>query len=416
MGLIQMGNFQFQWGRSLKLRYPNTPELFPQVLMSEGKPELIEVTNENAFQMFINTAEVYSVINRRGYMLASGVWKHYKTIGDKVEEIKNSDVVQLLENPNPLCNGNDFLRMWNENELVHGNNYMYKLTSQSIFPEIPATLTNLIATQIRINTTGKWWDQRRIEDIIQSYEYLYGGINTDKHIFNTRDIIHTKNVGSMNPIKGDSPLIPLNMEINNIRSAKKFRNTINSNNGALGILSSQTGGNGAIPLTPVERARIEKEYREHYGIKDSQSKILMSQSGSLKWEPMSYPTKDLMLFESVSADFRSVIDRFGMNDMIFSREKGATFTNLAEGLKHAYQVTVIPDADEKAMRLSKEFGLVEKGEFLCLDYDHLPILQKNEKEKAEILDRKANAVQKLKTSGVYSDDEIRGIAGFDIQE
>lgn len=406
MALIELGGFRFEFGRQRKLSYPHTPELYP-TFIQEGKPEIIEVTNENAYQLYITTAELYAVISRRGYLLASGVWKHYKTNGDKLEEVVNSEVVKLLENPNVLVNGNDFLRQWNENLLVSGNNYMYALRGFSS-QEVPTTLNNITPYNVQIKTTGKIWTATKIEQIISAYQYEY---DIEKYEnFSPNEIIHSKMLTGINPIKGDTPLIALNMELSNIRAAKQFRNVIMTKNGALGMLTPKTANAaGSIPLTTDERMRIEKEYQKEYGTKKNQSKVLMAQT-ALDWVAMTYPTKDLMLFEEVNEDFKRIIDVFGLNVNIFSQEKASTFTNLAEGLKQAYQSTVIPDAEEKAMQISRALNLVSKGEFLALDYSKIPVLQENQKELSERLEKVANAVAKLKETMIYSDQEIREMA------
>ena len=215
MGLIQIGGLAFEWGRGRKIPYPNTPDLFPSYLLNEGRAEELQISSDNAYQLYITTAEVFAVIQRRGYLLASGCWKHYKTIGDRVEEVKGSPFVNLLENPNPLMNGNDFLRQWSENLLVYGNNYAYELRGVSS-QEVPFTINSLNPSQMRIKTTGKIWTATTIEEIIQYYEYLYGQSTEQKERFETKDILHTSLFSGSNPIKGDSPLIPLNMEIANI--------------------------------------------------------------------------------------------------------------------------------------------------------------------------------------------------------
>lgn len=411
---VKVGRLRFGWGKDA---YVDNLPLSPSILNLSGRAQWEEITNENAYRMFLTTAEVYAVVRRRGFMLASGVWKHYRIKRDgSVEEIKNSPAVRLLENPNPLMSGNDFLRQWSENELVHGNNFMSTIygTLREL-QEIPSALHNLPPHRVEIKTTGRVFRQTRIEDIIEEYRLQLDGGAPPYDIYATDEIIHSKIINGANPIKGDSPLIPLYMEIGNIRAAKQFRNVIMTKNGALGMLTNKSAtGNGAIPVTTEERQRIERQYREHYGIHDQQIQVMIAQ-GALEWQAMVYPTKELMLFEEVSADFRMVMDTYGLNDNLFSKEKGSTFTNLQDGLKHAYQVTTIPEADEKAMTLSKQFGMIDRGQFLSLEYDHLPILQKNEKEKAEILDKKASAVQKLQKTGLYTDDEMRGIADFEVQ-
>ena len=43
---------------------------------------------------------------------------------------------------------------------------------------------------------------------------------------------------------------------------------------------------------------------------------------------MSFPTKDLQLFEEVEDDMRVMLDTFGLNDNLFSKIKGSTFNNV----------------------------------------------------------------------------------------
>jgi phage portal protein BeeE len=179
--------------------------------------------------------------------------------------------------------------------------------------------------------------------------------------------------------------------------------------GALGILSNNSkDSQGAIPLTPAERERLDKEYNRMFGIQKEKSQVIMTNT-ALTWQAMTFPTKDLMLFEEVNADFNSIIDQYGLNDNLFTRDKGATYENLAEGMKQAYQSTIIPEAEELAMNRSQLFGLVERGEWLELDYSHIPALQENLKEKAEVLEKKANAFNTLLQTGQYSTAELKEI-------
>lgn len=382
--------------------YSNTPYIPQNSFLLTGQPEWIETQTENLYEIYMTTPQLYAVIQRRGYLLASGQWKHYNKDG---EEIENSPFVELLENPNPLLNGNDFIRQWNENKCVFGNNYEYILKGFST-QEVPSGLSNLDPSRMRIKTTGKTYKQTKIEDIISKYELLSsdGGILDQ---FDPKEINHMRIVNGTNIIQGDTPFRPLFRPISNIRAAYSFRNVIMNKKGALGILSnSQKDSVGGIPVTPQERQRIEKEYQQQYGIDDKQMQVIITNS-SLDWKPMSYPTKDLMLFEEVDADTRVIIDAYGLNDNIFSREKGSTFTNLAEGLKQAYQETIIPEAEELAMNRSKLFGLVEKGEFLHLDYSHIPVLQSDKNKEADILDKKVKAIKTLSETGLYSADEIK---------
>jgi len=300
--------------------------------------------------------------------------------------------------------GNDLIRQWNENKCIYGNNYEY--VNRAFSTADPSTLFNLPPAQIEMLISGKIYKQTKIDEIILGYK-LITGITIEP--FETKDINHTRVVNGKNPVKGESPMIPLHMPISNIRAAYGFRNVIITKKGALGILSNHAkDSSGAIPLSQIERERLEKEYQRAYGLGEKQSQVIMTNS-SLNWQPMTYPTKDLMLFEEVDSNFRTIIDQYGLNDNLFSQGKGATYENMAEGLRQAYQSTIIPEAEELSLNRTMLFGLEKKGEFLELDYSRIPILQENEKEKSEILEKKANALNILSQLGTYSAQELKDI-------
>jgi hypothetical protein len=148
-----------------------------------------------------------------------------------------------------------------------------------------------------------------------------------------------------------------------------------------------------------------------YGVGDKQSSVIITDA-SLNWTPMSYPTKDLMLFEEIDNNKRIIIDAYGLNENIFSRMQGSTYENMREGEKIAYQDTIIPEAEDYARGLSEFLGLTQKGEWLELCYDHLPILQEDEGKKAEVMTKKAAAISSL--SAIYTPDEIKNILGLEI--
>jgi phage portal protein BeeE len=202
------------------------------------------------------------------------------------------------------------------------------------------------------------------------------------------------------------------MELSNIRSAKQFRNVIMTKRGALGLLVNQSSDSvGSISLESDERESMEKQFKDSYGIEDDQMQTVIT-GANMRYEAMSYPTKDLMLFEEVNENFNRIIDTYGMNVNLFSKTKGSTFENLSQGLKQAYQSTIIPRAEEVAMNKTEEMGMDGKTQWLEIDYSKIPVLQENEKEKSEILNNKANATQTLINSG-YSLDEVKDIISFD---
>ena len=124
---------------------------------------------------------------------------------------------------------------------------------------------------------------------------------------------------------------------------------------------------------------------------------------------MSYPTKDLLLFEELTADKLALVDAFGLNQYIFSQEKGATFSNVKDGIKMAYNDTIIPEAKKIYNNISEQIGLEKEGLRLVPKFDHLPVLQKDKLESSQALNSRADALNKIIQAGVELTDALTGI-------
>jgi len=398
--LQNLGRF-FGFGKD---RYIKTAWLNHNQILNGKTPQWVSI-NDNEVELFNTTAELQAVIMKKASMYSNGVFKHYQIQGSKIVDLGQTELIKKLENPNPLQSRNE----WLQEEMIHssvfGNSFLYNLKAFKS-QEVPTCIYVLPANKMKVIPTGKIWQQTKLDGIISHYELINYNGNVER--FETMDVIHSKIQNADNPIIGASPFYALQMEISNIRGAKGFRNVLINEHGAIGIISSGNKDNsGGVPLTADERKKVEKQYGKDYGLGDKQSKVLIT-SATLNWQPMVFPTKDLMLFEEISADFMSIINAYGLNDNLFSKEKGSTFANMEEGKKSAYQDTIIPYADDFTYKLSQYLKLDTKNEFLALDYSHIECLQANEEMNSQILERKANAISTLTNVG-YTKEELAKI-------
>ena len=118
-----------------------------------------------------------------------------------------------------------------------------------------------------------------------------------------------------------------------------------------------------------------------------------------------FKTKDLMLFEEVEDDYNVIIDAFGYNRNLLSTTKGTTFENVKESLKLVIQTTIIPEGEAIAGAIQASMPLEGK---LVLDYSHLPIMQENQREQAEVMKLKTETYANLLATDsiLMSDDEF----------
>lgn len=404
-----LGNF-FGSGKD---RWVKTPTYLPPSVYLGKSATWQDISGREAY-LYRTTPELKAVIDKKAVLFSNGVYKHYKVNSKgKPEEIENSPIVARLENPNVLQSRN----LWMENRMINqclfGNDYTYSNYGTRL-SEAPAALWNLIPNRIIINRTGSIWDQTSIEGIIQSYEEITDAKSAN-NIFEPKDIFHNKSSNPLDPLVGLSPLEALQMPISNIRLSYGFRNVMMDEHGALGFITAQKGDSmGPIPLTPEDRIEIEKEYTKTHGIHDGQARVKIINT-PVDFKSTSAPTKDLMLFEEVTADKMAILDEYGLNTHVFASEKGSTYENAREGKKMAYQDSIIPYAEKDCYGLSVLMGLVDQVQWVELDYSHLECLQEDQVKKAETLQKKALAYRALKETGDFSFQNMKVIFDeFDI--
>lgn len=378
-------------------------QIFDPVQILNGKQPLWVTIKNKEEHVFQTTPELYSVIMRKATMYSNGVFKHYKVVNGEDEEVENSEVIKLLNNPNPLQSRTE----WMIEEMVHssifGSSFVYGLKGYNK-QNVPTAFYNLPAGRMQVIPTGKFYQQRKISDIIDSYRLM--NVDGSSQTFEVNDVIYSRTINTTNPLLGLSPLHSLQMPISNIRGAYGYRNVIIEEKGAIGLLS---GGNGkgvsgnAIPLSSEDRNKLEKQYNNDYGTSSKKNKVMITNS-PVNWQPMTYPTKDLMLFEEITADLRIIIDVFGMNEYLFGKEQGSTYANLAEGKRMAYQDCIIPYANDFTSKLTTYMGLDKLNEKIVLDYSHIEALQDNEVDKTTVLKNKVDAMNVLIANGYSAQD------------
>ena len=338
------------------------------------------------------------VVNRVADMLANGQWKCVE-VGDEEKEIKNDEAVRLLNKPNPLQRGNEFLRQYAWNYCVYATEPIYKNTGmKGIGSGKIQALWNLPLWQAQIIPTGKLYDQVSLDAIIEGVRVWYTG---QQITYNINDLIFNAQNIQQNLI-GLSRIPALNKPISNIVGALQTRNIIIHDKGVIGILSAtgKDDGSGVLPLNSNERLNIEQQFRADTDIYGDRSKVKIS-TANIKWNPMSYPVKDLMLFEEIEDDFAVIIGAYGLHRDIFPSVKGATFENQNEAVKSSYQNGIQPIADDLAMVMTEAFGYEGTGKKLILDFSWLPIMKEDELSEAQ-----AKQTETMRRSQLYKDNII----------
>ena len=362
-----------------------------------GSKQAVYLDVDRPYELYNTIAELKQVIDRDAAMFSNMIIKQQSLKDNSVTDITDINLLKLLENPNPLQSQNAWLSNYRQQYLVYGNQFIYKNITTAL-SNYPTTLFNISPKYMSPYLSGKVFDQLKIEDIILYYEYAEA--NSQKKKYEPKDILYTKITDLDNPIIGMSPLTSIRLPLSNTKLAYDYRNIIMGEKGAIGILSNQSKDSmGAIPLRKEEKEAIQNAYLNNYGIGAGQQRIHITEA-SLNWQPMTYPTKDLLLFEEVDANKLTIVDHFGSNINLFS-SKNQTYENVRNAIKQVYQDTIQPAADQFLQALSKFIGLDENYR-LVATYEHIPILQADEVMKAQTTQTYVNTISQLVTSGIIN--------------
>lgn len=359
-----------------------------------GQKTAIWIDTSEAFKHYIEIPELRAVVNKRASMMAGNVPKLVDKDGNEVENHWFNDI---LKKPNATQNWADVVFMLSVNDALFSNSFAY--APKRSFG-IVNTFQPLPSDRIKIITTGKTLKQTEVEGYIEKFVFCYD--DGEKENLEVNEMVYLMTPDGINLINPSSRMDSLKYPLSNIRASYHKRNVLLENIGAIGILSAKNSDiGGAIPMTPEDKKKIQKDWYRR-----SKDELIITES-DVNWQPMSYPTRDLMLFEELNADKLAIVDAYGLNIYVFSTEQGATFTNVRDGIRMAYTDTIIPETQQMYDSIAEQLGLNEEGLKLIADFSNIPVLQQDENEMASALNTRADALNKIMAAGVVLNDEER---------
>jgi HK97 family phage portal protein len=366
--------------------------ILPPAIQVWGKKEAVWLDTGDAWRLYIEIPELRSVINKRATMMSSNIPKLYDKSGKIVEK---HWLLDLINHPNAIQSWSDVIYSIAVQDALYSNVIVYSpirsFQIRNLFVPLPAN-------KIEINLSGKKLKQMDKENLIDNFKFTYDDKSVET--IEWQDAIYLTTADGMNIVKPISRIDTLKYPLSNIQAGYKKRNVLLENIGAIGILSAQqTDMGGAIPMTPEEREQIRKDWYRR-----SKDELIITEA-NVNWQPMSYPTKDLMLFEELTADKIALIDAFGLSINLFSSEKGSTFTNVRDSIRMVFTDTIIPETQQIYNSLISQFGLEKEGYYLEASFDHLPILQNDQKESAEVRKINSETMKILSEIGVILNEE-----------
>ena len=369
--------------------------ILPPASQVWGKKEAVWLDTGDAWRLYIDIPELRAVVDKRASMMSANKPKLYDNKGELVETHWLCDMLKM---PNSTQSWSDVVFTIGVQDALYSNCVIYA-------PQRSFDLRNLFVplpcNNVELMLSGRKLKQMDKENLIDYFKFTYDSGATER--IDWEDAVYLMTADGMNIVKPISRIDSLRYPLSNISAQYKKRNVLLENIGAIGILSAQqTDLGGAIPMTPEERSKIQRDW-----YKRQKDELIITES-NVNWQPMSYPTRDLMLFEELTADKLALIDAYGLSYNLFSKTEGTTFTNVRDSIRMVYQDTIIPETQQFYNSIMQQFGLAEQGYYLKACFDHLPIMQEDEKERAEVMRTRSETLKTIVEMGVtLTEEEMR---------
>lgn len=362
------------------------------------------VSTTDKFALYYEIPELHAVINRYAKMIASA---NPIIVNDKgeIQKTNGNTIFKLIDRPSAMQSWGTMMYMIAVNKCVTNNALIY--APKGSFGALQ--LLPLAFNNVKIVPTGKNLISAELGSFIEKFQIPTSVVDSYKDFY-PQDVVYLTEPDGINLFNTKSKIDTLKYPLSNLKKQYEKRNVLLSNMFSLGILSSDNGdGISSVPLQPQDIVQMRKDMKQRHD-----GEIIITDK-TLKFNPMTFPTKDLMLFEEMTADKLAIIDEYGLNQHMFGQGeggKGSTFSNVEMGERQAYNSTIIPDTEIIYDELTKQLGLDREGLYLVPDFSHISVLKDDEKTNAESLLKRAEAVSKINELTPLSTEEMRKLLGI----
>jgi hypothetical protein len=332
------------------------------------------------------------ILNQKNLQLTNGRFVCNRVFeNDKRTPVRDKSLRRILDYPNPLETGKQFIARLNTILKLFRYCPVLKVKAAGFESEGVQQLWILPPHKCKIKLYKNKPFPASVQDAIERFELI--GDDGKTAVLNVDDIYFftSQDVSIESCILPESILEPLRYPINNIIKNYEARGVITERRGALGILSPD-GADSAGPTnaTPGQKKDLQNDYRK-YGLNKDQWQIIIS-TISMKFTPMSMNIKDLMLLEMNEDDIMTLCAALGFKFQLLPWGSKTAFANQNIGEKSQYNNFTIPEADNLMFQFTDCTEVDLLNIEYRLDYSHVESLQADEKQKSEV---RRNNVQSI---------------------
>jgi hypothetical protein len=364
--------------------------------------------------MILSCPPLAYILNRKALAFVNGKTRVYNASTDNYVQGKYRAWEKLLAKPNPLQTDTQFrvelytyIQAFGYCVVMKDIPFGFDGTSvPSAIWVLPPNFCNIQMKQNVNYFASKSWI-----DLVEYIEFTYAGTTTK--LDKSKLYIFTDVTTNMDSVAfPDSKLIPLKYPINNLIKSYEARGVIAERRGAVGMLSNERADNiSALPMTQKEIQATQDSYRK-YGMSKDQWQLFITNI-PMRYQQMAMPVKDMMLLEMEEADVRTICNAFGYPYHLLSNEEGTTFSNMEKADSSLYQNTIIPECRHFEYQMNDLLYAPQNNIRIEYDYDWLPVMQGDDKLRAETRKRLGEALLNEFNYNLITWNQVRLGLGYD---
>lgn len=257
---------------------------------------------------------------------------------EREDELEKHPLVELLQQPNKIQGGADFLETLVAFRLITGNSYAEVIDANGVpkelWPWAPFNM-RVVAQDGSFLPAGYIWSDGKV-DAAWEYDEISGRC----------DLLHWKTFNPMNHHIGMSPIASAAYSVDQHNEAGRWNMSMLQNSAQpSGVLQTEE------TLTDAQFQQIRQRLEQQSGPGNAREKMILE--GGLSWQQLSLSPRDMDWLDGRKVAAQDIAGAFGVPLQVVPLEGSQTFANYEQARASLYEDTIIPLLDNLLDELNR---------------------------------------------------------------